>query len=396
MRAAAPIGYRMLQRMDDGLAAGSIEGHLPDGNIVLLGGRQPGPSAVIHLNDWNGLLRVVRAGTVGLYEGWLAGEWQSDDPVPMFDLFMRNRAELGNFSRPSGLLRFLGKIYHWARRNNKSGARKNIEYHYDLGNDFYASWLDEGMVYSSGIFEEPVMPMADLAAAQLRKNDLLLDRLNLVDGASLLEIGCGWGSLGQQALERRALHYHGITLSHEQKEYADRRLSQFGDAAQVSITDYRDVEGQYDAVASVEMVEAVGQQYWPEYLDIVARSLKPGGRAAIQYISIPDEVFDAYAGGQDFIQRYIFPGGMLINETRFRRLAEARGLRWCDAHHFGLHYAETLRQWRRNFDVAVEDGRLPVGFDERFVKLWQFYLMYCEGGFRGRGIDVAQVTLVKQ
>jgi cyclopropane-fatty-acyl-phospholipid synthase len=315
--------------------------------------------------------------------------------VQIFDLFMRNRVSLGNVARPSGLARLAGKVVHALRDNSKDGARRNIEFHYDLGNDFYATWLDGSMAYSSALFAEPISETEPLEDAQHRKVTSLLDRLELKAGDRLLEIGCGWGGLAEVALRAYGVAYHGITLSLEQKAYADARLAGLGEAS-VTLTDYRDLHGQYDAIASVEMVEAVGQKYWPDYLSTVSRCLKPGGRAAIQYIRIEDDVFDAYARGTDFIQHYIFPGGMLLSESRFRTLAEANGLEWRDQHDFGLHYAETLNHWRTRFDAAVEEGRLPAGFDEKFVSLWRYYLMYCEGGFRGGGINVAQVTLIKK
>jgi len=213
-------------------------------------------------------------------------------------------------------------------------------------------------------------------------------------GDKLLEIGCGWGGLAEAALEHAPISYHGISLSPEQIRFAEARLAEKRDR-KITLTDYRDVIGQYDAIASVEMVEAVGQEYWPAYLDCIVRCLKLGGRAALQYIRIEDDIFEQYADGQDFIQRYIFPGGMLLSESRFRALAEERGLRWEDQADYGEHYAETLRLWRERFEAAVAERRLPAGFDEKFVALWRFYLMYCEGGFRGGGINVAQVTLVK-
>lgn len=386
---------RILDRIDAGLEFGTIEGTLPDGTTRLLGGRGPGPSAVVTLHSWKALLRLVRGGSAGWYEAWAAGEWSSPDPVPIFDLFMRNRMSLGNVARSSGLAKLVGLTLHALRRNSRSGARRNIEFHYDLGNDFYEAWLDTSMTYSSAIFAEPISADEPLEAAQQRKIDALLARLDLSDGDNFLEIGCGWGGLAEAALRAHRLHYHGITLSSEQKSYADARLSSLGEA-KVSLTDYRDVSGQYDAIASVEMVEAVGQQYWPDYLQAIARCLKPGGRAAIQYIRIEDDVFESYARGTDFIQHYIFPGGMLLSESRFRTLAETCGLAWQDQQDFGLHYAETLRQWRVRFDAAVAEERLPAGFDDKFIALWRYYLMYCEGGFRGGGINVAQVTLVKR
>jgi cyclopropane-fatty-acyl-phospholipid synthase len=392
-RLTASAFHKILDRIDAGLEAGAIEGHLPDGSVRVLGGRGAGPLAIVHLRHWRALTRLVRGGSIGWYEGWAVGDWDSPDLVSIFDLFMRNRVPLGEVARPSGLTRLLAKAGHRLNRNSKAKARDNIEAHYDLGNDFYAAWLDGTMSYSSAVF--PPRSGEDLEAAQRRKINLLLDRLKLKDGDALLEIGCGWGGLAEVALERAKLRYHGITLSPQQKAFADARLAGKGDAA-ITLTDYRDVTGQYDAIASVEMVEAVGQEYWSAYLDAIAMALKPGGRAALQYIRIEDDVFEAYAAGPDFIQRYIFPGGMLLSESRFRALAEARGLIWQDQLDYGLHYAETLRIWRERFDAAVEAGSLPAGFDAKFVALWRYYLMYCEGGFRGGGINVAQVTLVRR
>lgn len=384
----------MLDNIDRGLDEGSVEVRLPDGAVRFLGGRAAGPAAQAEIHHWNALVRLARHGSVGCYEGWIAGDWDSTDPVTLFALFVRNRKSLGNAARASGVARMTGKVAHQFKRNSKTGAKRNIEFHYDLGNDFYATWLDKSMTYSSAIFASDD---ETLEAAQARKIDAILDRLNLVDGSRFLEIGCGWGSVADAALRRQHLDYHGITLSAEQKVYVDKRLSAAGLAsnAKVTLTDYRDVTDTYDAIASVEMVEAVGQDYWPAYLDTIARSLPTGGRAAIQYIAIDDDIFEAYSRSADFIQRYIFPGGMLLSQSRFRALAEARGLRWEDQADFGLDYAKTLHMWRDRFDAAVEQGKLPPGFDEKFVSLWRFYLMYCEGGFRGGGINVAQVTLVK-
>lgn len=397
-RAQARLSSRfigaILDRIDAGLIEGAIEGHLPDGSKRLLGSRRPGPQAIVHVHSWRALLRLVRGGSIGWYEGWAAGEWSSPDLVPIFDLFMRNRVALGAVGRASGVARLGGRLAHWFRRNTRVKARDNIGAHYDLGNDFYSAWLDPTMTYSSAVFACLPPQRESLEEAQRRKIGLILDRLQLRNGDRLLEIGCGWGSLAEEALGRARIDYHGVSLSPEQIRYAKARLADAQGWA-ISLTDYRDVQEQYDAIASVEMVEAVGQDYWPAYLDCIARCLKPGGRAALQYIRIEDDIFDQYARGQDFIQRYIFPGGMLLSESRFRALAEVRGLRWQDQQDFGLHYAETLRLWRMNFDRAVAEGRLPAGFDANFIALWRFYLMYCEGGFRGGGINVAQVTLVK-
>ena len=363
----------------------------------MLGGRAPGPVPVVHLHDWRALVRLVSSGSVGWYKAWEHGEWSSPDPVPLFDLFMRNGESLGDTARAKGLFRLINRLAHRLRGNDKGKAKENISHHYDLGNDFYAPWLDEGMTYSSAIFAEPAATEDLLGAAQARKLRALLERLDLKPGQHLLEIGCGWGSLAEMAARDYGVRVTGLTLSAEQKAYADARMARAGldDRVAIALTDYRDAEGEHDAVASVEMVEAVGEDYWPVYARSISRLLKPGGRAGIQFISIREEMFELYAANADFIQTYIFPGGMLISEARLAAAARGAGLSWHDRRGYGLHYAETLRRWRLRYDAAVEEGRLPADFDEAFHRLWRYYLMYCEGGFRGRGIDVAQVTLVK-
>ena len=383
--------HRLLDRIDAGLAEGGIEATLPDGSFRLLGGRAPGRVPVVRLHSWRALVRLATSGSVGWYKAWALGEWSSPDPVPLFDLFMRNGESLGDAARAKGLFRLVNRFAHAFRANDKGRARRNIEAHYDLGNDFYRAWLDESMTYSSAVFES-----ADeaLEAAQARKIRLLLDRLELKPGEHLLEIGCGWGGLAEIAARDYGVRVTGLTLSAAQKDFAEQRLR--GLPASIELTDYRDAAGTYDAIASVEMVEAVGEEYWPAYLEAIARLLKPGGRAALQLISIREPLFEAYRSSADFIQTYIFPGGMLVSEERFRRIAEGAGLSRQDHKGYGLHYAETLRRWRENYDSAVRAGRLPQGFDEPFHQLWRYYFMYCEGGFRGGGIDVAQVTLVKR
>lgn len=384
----------ILARVDAGLLAGSLELHLPDGSVRILGGREPGFTAIVHLESWRAVLRLALSGSIGWFRAWQAGEWSSPDPVALFALFMANARSLGTTARARGLPRLLGRLAHARRHNSRRGARRNIAEHYDLGNDFYTLWLDETLTYSCA---RPAFPAEALETAQRRKIDELLARLDLKDGDQLLEIGCGWGGLAERALAQAKIGYTGLTLSAEQRAVALTLpgISKAGDTARILLQDYRDTAGSYDAIASVEMVEAVGQRYWPVYLDAIARLLKPGGRAAIQFISIDDAIFPAYASHADFIQRFIFPGGCLISEKRFRAMAEARGLVWSDQLRFGLDYAWTLRQWRERFEAAVEAGLLPSRFDEHFVDMWRFYLMYCEGGFAGRGIDVAQVTLVK-
>ena len=394
--AFATLFLRLLDRIDAGLAEGSLAATLPDGRSRLLGGRAAGPAAVVDLRSWRALIRLATGGSAGWYVAWSKGEWASPDPTVLFELFMRNRRTLGGTARSGGVVRMLSSLRNNLRRNSHAGSRRNIEFHYDLGNDFYALWLDHTLTYSSALFEEPVSVEQGLEAAQIAKIDAMLDRLNVAPGDRILEIGCGWGAFAQAAAQR-GLSVHAVTLSAEQERAVADRIAAAGLAGvTVSRTDYRDVVGMYDAVASIEMVEAVGEAYWPAYLAAIARALKPGGRAAIQYITIDDAIFEAYAGNVDFIQRYVFPGGMLLSESRFRALAEAHGLAWTDPRAFGQHYAETLRRWRVAFDAAVAEERLPARFDKYFIDLWRYYLMYCEGGFRGGGIDVAQVTLVKR
>lgn len=397
-RLSAPGFHKLLDRIDTGLATGSLEAKLPDGKMRMLGNRAPGVAAQIELKSWRPLIRLMTSGSVGWYRGYAEGEWDSAAPEKLFELFVANRKTLGNVARAKGAARMRNLLAHAQRKNTRSNARKNIEAHYDLGNDFYAAWLDETMAYSSAIYIDPLSTEEPLADAQHRKVRKLLDRLDLKPGDTLLEIGCGWGGLMEVAAREYGVIVTGITLSTEQKAFTERRLAGTGleKMAKVELIDYRDVEGQFDAIASVEMVEAVGQEYWPAYLQTIADRLKPGGKAALQLISLEEEGFDAYAASADFIQTYVFPGGMLIEETRFERMARDAGMRWADRKGYHLHYAETLRRWRENYDAAVAAGKLPDGFDERFHTLWRFYLMYCEGGFRAGGIDVAQVTLVKE
>ena len=397
MRLFAPGFRKMLDMIDAGLAYGRIDAELPDGEKRTLGGRGEGPAVNVVLHNWLPLIRLATSGSVGWYRAWANGEWTSPDPVALFDIFMRNGETLGETGRASGLGRRINRFAHRLRRNDKDRARRNIAFHYDLGNDFYAAWLDPTMTYSSAVFAEPIDASEPFVDAQSRKLRVLLDRLDLEPGERLLEIGCGWGGLMEMAAADYGAKVTGITLSSEQKAFAEKRLAKAGltDSTSVELIDYRDVRGTYDAIASVEMVEAVGREYWPAYLQSIADRLKPGGRAAIQLIAIKPSLFSGYAANADFIQTYIFPGGMLIHEPEFEAIARAAGLAWQDRTGYALHYAETLRRWRERYDAAVAERRLPDGFDERFHDLWRYYLMYCEGGFRGGGIDVAQVTLVK-
>jgi cyclopropane-fatty-acyl-phospholipid synthase len=386
-RGMAPL----LDLLHEKLEVGGIEATLPDGSERRIGFHKDGPVAVVHLHSWYSLVRLATSGSIGWYRAWTKGEWSSPDPVPLFALFMANGESLGDIGRAKGSARWYNRLRHLRKDNDLAGARENIAAHYDLGNDFYREWLDPTMSYSSARFSTG----DDLEAAQRRKVSLLLDRLGITPGTRLLEIGCGWGSLAIEAA-RRGAEVVGLTLSAEQKSWAEAKIAEtnLSDRIEIRMQDYRQVSEKFDAIASVEMVEAVGEKWWPAWFDCIARNLKPGGRAAVQYISMDHALFEGYARNPDFIQAYIFPGGMLIDEPRFEALAKERGLSWQDRAGFGLDYAETLKIWRERYDAAVREGRLAE-FDERFHDLWRYYLMYCEGGFRGRGIDVAQVTMVR-
>jgi len=391
-RIIAPGVRGVVDRIDRHLEHGGIDATLPDGTRRRLGFRNSGPAARIELRSWMALVRLGVSGSVGWYKAWELGEWASPDPVPLFELFSANAVSLGELARAKGPARWLNTLAHRLRDNKPQQAKANIAAHYDLGNDFYSAWLDETMTYSSGLWRQD----GALADAQRNKIDRLLDRLKIGEGTRLLEIGCGWGSLAIEAA-RRGAKVVGLTLSTEQKAWAEREIERSGlsDRIEIRLQDYRDVSEQFDGVASVEMVEAVGRRWWGAYLDCIARNLKPGGRAALQFIFMRPEVFADYARNADFIQTYIFPGGMLINEPEFTGLAHERGLSWQDrSPDFGGDYAHTLKCWRQNYDEAVEDGKLQ-GFSEKFHRLWRYYLMYCEGGFRGGAIGVAQATLVR-
>ena len=391
-RLAAPAVSKMLEMIDRGIEHGGLELTLPDGGQRRIGFRAPGASATVELNSWMALVRLATSGSVGWYKAWTLDEWSSPDPVAIFELFSENAVPLGDVGRAKGPFRWVNALAHRLRDNAPRKAQANIAAHYDLGNDFYSAWLDETMTYSCARFASPDDSLED---AQRRKVATLLDRLEIKPGQRLLEIGCGWGSLAIEAA-RRGAEVVGLTLSKEQKAWADEKIAKAGLAGQIEIRlqDYRDTAEQFDAVASVEMVEAVGQRWWGAYLDSVARNLKPRGRAALQYISIDARLFDNYARNPDFIQTYIFPGGMLLDEPKFEHQAGERGLLWDQREGFRLDYAETLGRWRNRYNLAVARGELD-GFGEAFHNLWRYYLMYCEGGFRGGAIDVAQVTMVK-
>jgi cyclopropane-fatty-acyl-phospholipid synthase len=391
-RLTAPAFAKVLDQIDRRLVCGGIEVVQPNGMKRRLGFHAKGPKAAVRLSSWLSLVRLATSGSVGWYKAWTLGEWSSPDPVAVFEIFSANGVALGNVGRAKGAFRLINALAHRMRDNAPQKARENIAAHYDLGNDFYSAWLDATMTYSAARFASPAVSLED---AQLRKTHDLLDRLKLEPGHRLLEIGCGWGTLAIEAAKRGA-SVVGLTLSEEQKAWAERKVAEAGlsDRVEIRLQDYRETSEQFDAVASVEMVEAVGRRWWGAYLESIARNLKPGGRAALQFISIDHRLFDRYAHNADFIQTYIFPGGLLLDEPQFEAIAGEHRLSWQDREGFGQDYAETLKRWRQHYDQAVNAGALR-GFEEPFHNLWRYYLMYCEGGFRGGAIDVAQVTMAK-
>src|SRR5437868_79053 len=355
-RLTAPAFSKVVDQIDRRLACGGVEATLPRGERRLLGFHGKGPKAVVHLSSWLALVRLATSGAVGWYKAWTLGEWSSPDPVAVFELFAANAVALGEVGRAKGPFRWLNALAHRLRDNAPATARRNIAAHYDLGNDFYSAWLDSTMTYSCARF---VSPDDTLEEAQLRKVRTLLDRLELASGKRLLDIGCGWGTLAIEAA-KRGVAVVGLTLSTEQKAWAERKIGEAGlsELIDIRLQDYRETAEQFDAVASVEMVEAVGRRWWGAYLDCIARNLKPGGRAALQFISIDHRLFDRYAHNPDFIQAYIFAGGMLLDEPQFESLSRKRGLDWHDREGFRLDYAETLKRWRERYDRAVSSGAL--------------------------------------
>ena len=389
---SAPWWARPLIAAAQRLEAGSIALTFPGGATLTLAGPRPGPCADITIVHPRAVRRLVLEGDIGLAKGYRDGDWESRDLVALIELASRNDAAVRSAATGLGPWRLWHRALHRLHANSRAGSRRNIMAHYDLGNDFYARWLDETMTYSSALFTPATHTLPD---AQHAKYDRLMDTLDLSTGDTVLEIGCGWGGFAERAA-RRGVQVTGLTLSPTQLAYARERLSRAGldSRADLRLQDYRDVEGTYDRVASIEMFEAVGEQHWPQFFATVRDRLRPGGIAAIQVITIADERFSRYRQEADFIQRLIFPGGMLPSERAFVNGAEAAGLKVDDVFRFGADYARTLNHWARAFRSA-EPTLAEMGFDNAFSRLWAFYLAYCEAGFRAGSIDVVQIRLVR-
>jgi cyclopropane-fatty-acyl-phospholipid synthase len=348
--------------------------------------------ATIHIHHPMRLAwKCLTKGDLGFGQAYLAGDWSSDHPADLLTLLVQNWHKIGTpLDARRQWFRLPTKWLHQLRRNSVKNSRKNIAHHYDMGNDFYRAWLDESMTYSAALYASPEM---SLEQAQHTKYQRILDELQAQPGQSILEIGCGWGGFAELAAEQ-GCKVHGITLSSEQLAWAQQRLTRFGDQTHLELRDYRHLEGTYDHIVSIEMFEAVGEEYWQTYFDTLQRHLKPGGRAMLQIITIGDEWFKTYRARPDFIQRYVFPGGMLPCPARLDALIAGSNLKQINHIGFGKAYARTLAEWEKRFTAALPTLR-PLGYDQRFERLWRYYLAYCEAGFNEGRIDVIQLTLEK-
>ncbi len=370
----------------------------PDGRAHVFKGARPGPVAAFMLRTNRAARRVLFGGNVGFAEAYMDGEIDADDLPALLELAARNEAALddihyGRASRLAPLVGLARRLWHALRSNTRAGSKRNIAYHYDLGNEFYRRWLDPSMAYSSAVFADGA---GDLEAAQHAKFARMARMMSIEPGQKVLEIGCGWGSFAAFLAREFRAKVTAITVSKEQLAHTQARIQRegLGDLVEARFVDYRDVEGRFDRIASIEMFEAVGEKYWPAYFGKLRDCLCPGGRAALQIITISDRFFDTYRTGVDFIQRYIFPGGMLPSDGALKAQIDRAGLRLAGQFNFGLDYAETLAEWNRRFQRAWPEIQ-GLGFDRRFKRMWEFYLAYCEAGFRARSIDVTQVALVR-
>ena len=392
--ARIPAAARTVLKLLQGMRHGSLTLHFPDGQMQRFGG-EAAPHATLHLHNWNAFGAALKSGDIGFAESFIDGDWTTPDLTALLRVLVQNRTEVEQAIFGSWWGQLAYRVKHWLNRNNRSNSKKNIHAHYDLGNAFYTRWLDPSMNYSSALFGGNLEQ--SLQQAQEAKVRRVLEQAGVQAGDRVLEIGCGWGALAEMATTGFGAHVTGVTLSTEQLAFAQDRMQRLGvaDKADLRLQDYRDIkDAPFDAVCSVEMIEAVGKEYWPTYFASVANLLKPGGRACIQSIVIDDALYARYINSTDFIQQYIFPGGCLPSPSVFRAQAQAAGLQVEQEHAFGFDYAETLKRWREAF-LQHRDEVLTLGFDKRFMHIWEFYLCYCEAAFMEKNIDVVQYTLRK-
>jgi len=385
-----PARVRMILKATTRLALGSLKITMPDGRKLLVAGNGPGPAAELVLNNWKMPGRAFTGGTIGLAESYMDGDWTSPDVTSFLELFVVNVETGEKVAGGSGwLTNAVQRLRHWLNENTQSGSKKNISAHYDLGNEFYSSWLDPTMTYSSALYATGAN---DLESAQNAKYRALARDTEIGPDHHVLEIGCGWGGFAEFAAREIGCKVTGLTISREQYDFATQRIAKAGlsEKVKIKLQDYRDEQGRYDRLASIEMFEAVGEKYWPTFFGKVKSSLKSGGIAGLQIITINEAAFETYRARPDFIQRYVFPGGMLPTPSILRSLGPEHGLAYLRERVFPQDYARTLAEWRHRFWSSWDKIR-PLGFDERFKRLWEFYLYYCEAGFRAEYIDVRQV-----
>ena len=388
---APPRNARAVLGLLEKITHGTLEVRLPDGEHLCCG--SGGVSLTLEIADWSVFDRILERGDVGFAEAWIDGEWTTPDLPGLLTLLTNNRDVLANAVYGQWWSLLSARLRHVFNANTRTGSRRNIMAHYDLGNAFYQQWLDPTMSYSSALFSGEVA--GSLESAQLEKYRRILRRLDAEPGQRVLEVGCGWGGFAEVAASEFGLRVHGITLSPAQLDYARQRMAKAGLSDQVTLElrDYRDLGGEtFDHIVSIEMFEAVGERYWPSYFKTLSRMLAPGGRALVQSITIADDLFPRYRRGTDFIQQHVFPGGMLPSPSAFKRQADKAGLVIRDAFAFGADYARTLAEWSSRFEQAWPEIAAQ-GFDTRFHRLWQFYLAYCQAGFNSGCTDVVQFEL---
>ncbi|MEM0899167.1 MAG: cyclopropane-fatty-acyl-phospholipid synthase family protein [Pseudomonadota bacterium] len=388
-----PLKAKTALRASLSLPAGSLTVQTPEGRVLRIEGKAPGPDGVVVLKNWNLPKRALMHGTIGVGESYMDGDWDSPDVTSFLELFCVN-VDVGEaVSKSSRIMRGVDRVRNWLNRNTRDQAKKNIAAHYDLGNAFYDKWLDSSMTYSSGVYTTETN---DLASAQKAKYQKIAKATDITAEDHVLEIGCGWGGFAEYAASEIGCRVTCLTISKEQFAFAKKRIAAAGldDRVKIKFQDYRDEAGKYDKVVSIEMFEAVGEEFWETYFCKLSDVLKPGGKAGVQVITICNNGYDVYRSQPDFIQRYIFPGGMLPSPKIMEELAKSGSLDVIDTFCFPQDYARTLAEWRERFWEAW-DEIVPLGFDDRFKRMWEFYLYYCEAGFRSEFIDVRQITYQK-
>lgn len=388
-----PASFRLAGLLLLRAEAGSLHFNLPDGRAVIFDQGLPGSHAVIEVHSYDFAKRALAAGDVGFAESYMDGDWSTPDLTSVLEFFSENFEAAGQLAVGGSFVKLLNNVRHFFNRNSKAGARRNIMAHYDLGNAFYEAWLDDTMTYSAALYDRPNL---SLEQAQTAKYARIADQIGAGPDSHILEIGCGWGGFAEYVSKIRGSKVTCLTISEAQRAYALERMHRQGlaDRVDIRLEDYRDHQGQYSGIASIEMFEAVGESYWPSYFDKVRECLKDGAKAALQIITIDDDLFKRYRKRADFIQRYIFPGGMLPSENILKTNLSTAGLRYNGVHYFGLDYARTLKTWAIRFEDAW-DHIQTMDFDERFRRLWRFYLSYCEAGFRNGRINVGQFEVSK-